>query len=67
MNITKELITDLGIISMSISENDNNIICYLVKVEKNHFLFKFSGKISLFLIIIVSAPGRYFSAISIDL
>lgn len=45
MNITKELITDLGIISMSISENDNNIICYLVKVEKNHFLFKFSGKI----------------------
>ena len=45
MNITKELITDLGIISMSIAENDNNIICYLVKVEKNHFLFKFSGKI----------------------
>ena len=45
MNITKELITDLGIISMSIAENDNNIICYLVKVEKDLFLFKFSGKI----------------------
>ena len=45
MNITKDLITDLGIISMSIAENDNNIICYLVKVEKDLFLFKFSGKI----------------------
>jgi predicted metal-binding transcription factor (methanogenesis marker protein 9) len=43
MNITKELLVDLDIVSISIVEKDKTIICCLVKVEKNQFLFKFSG------------------------
>ena len=43
MNITKELLQDLGIVSMKIVNNNQDLPCYLVQIEKDMLHIKFSG------------------------
>lgn len=43
MNITNELLANFGIVSMVLTQNSTDIICHLIKVDKNQFLFKYSG------------------------